>query len=339
MEKKIKPYEEYKETGLPWLDKVPKQWEIKRAKAVYKKESRAVSDTDGVITCFRDGVVTLRKNRRISGFTESIKEIGYQGVRKGDLVIHVMDAFAGAIGVSDSDGKSTPVYSVCNPKVDLNNYYYAHIVREMAKTGFIQSLYRGIRERSSDFRFETFANQYLPIPPKKEQDQIVRYLDTELSKINKFIKSKKKQIQLLKEQKQAIINQAVTKGIDLDAKMKPSGIDWLGDIPEGWEVRPLKHFVKSNIETLTESFDKNATINYIDISTVGFGELKLEPVQYVFKEAPSRARRVIHVGDTIISTVRTYLKSMCYIDEELEGYIASTGFAVLTPSKEVFSKF
>jgi len=283
--------------------------------------------------------VTLRKNRRISGFTESIKEIGYQGVRKGDLVIHVMDAFAGAIGVSDSDGKSTPVYSVCNPKVDLNNYYYAHIVREMAKTGFIQSLYRGIRERSSDFRFETFANQYLPIPPKKEQDQIVRYLDTELSKINKFIKSKKKQIQLLKEQKQAIINQAVTKGIDLDAKMKPSGIDWLGDIPEGWEVRPLKHFVKSNIETLTESFDKNATINYIDISTVGFGELKLEPVQYVFKEAPSRARRVIHVGDTIISTVRTYLKSMCYIDEELEGYIASTGFAVLTPSKEVFSKF
>ena len=86
MEKKIKPYEEYKETGLPWLDKVPKQWEIKRAKAVYKKESRAVSDTDGVITCFRDGVVTLRKNRRISGFTESIKEIGYQGVLKGDLV-------------------------------------------------------------------------------------------------------------------------------------------------------------------------------------------------------------------------------------------------------------
>jgi len=240
----LKPYKEYKHTPLPWLDKIPVDWEIKRAKAIYIKANRPVRDNDEVITCFRDGTVTLRKNRRTTGFTESIKEIGYQGIRKGDLVIHVMDAFAGAVGVSDSDGKGTPVYSVCIPKEDLNNYYFAYIVREMAKTGFIQSLYRGIRERSSDFRFEVFANQFLPIPSRLEQDQIVKYLDVQLAKINKFIKAKKKLISALKEQKQAIINEAVTRGINRNAKMKPSGIPWIGNIPEHWDIKPLRQLLK-----------------------------------------------------------------------------------------------
>lgn len=244
MKTDLKPYDEYKNVSLSWLESVPSHWKIKRAKSMYEKANRAVREEDEVITCFRDGVVTLRKKRRTTGFTESIKEIGYQGIRKGDLIIHVMDAFAGAIGVSDSEGKGTPVYNVCIAKGDFNNYYYAHIIREMAKKGFIQSLYRGIRERSSDFRFDTFANLYLPIPPRNEQDQIVRYLDSCLAKINKFIKTKKKLIEVLREQKQAIINEAVTKGLDSNVKMKPSGIDWLGDIPEGWDTVRCKYLFR-----------------------------------------------------------------------------------------------
>ena len=155
----LRPYELRHVNDISWIGSIPAHWDVQRGKAVYKKLNRPTRVNDEVVTCFRDGVVTLRKNRRTTGFTESIKEIGYQGIRKGDLVIHVMDAFAGAIGVSDSDGKGTPVYSVCESKADLNNYYYAYVIREMAKTSFIQSLYRGIRERSSDFRFEVFANQ------------------------------------------------------------------------------------------------------------------------------------------------------------------------------------
>ncbi len=243
MSNMLKPYGEYKTCNLPWLKEIPSHWEVKRAKALYKKENRPVRDEDEVITCFRDGVVTLRKNRRTTGFTESIKEIGYQGIRKGDLVIHVMDAFAGAIGVSDSDGKSTPVYSVCNPIVDLNNNYYAHIIREMAKNGFIQSLYRGIRERSSDFKFDTFSNQYLPIPPRDEQDKIVKYIDFKLNKITNLINAKNKQIELLKEQKQAVVNNAVTKGLNPNVKMKQSGVEWIGDIPDTWTIIPLRQLL------------------------------------------------------------------------------------------------
>ena len=195
------PYSAYKPTGLPWLPQIPEHWGINRAKNLYYKANRPVAENAEVITCFRDGQVTLRKNRRTNGFTESIKEIGYQGIAKGDLVIHVMDAFAGAVGVSDSDGKGTPVYSVCVAKGEqTNSFYYALVVREMAKRGFIQSLYRGIRERSSDFRYEVFAAQYLPVPPPDEQAQIVRYLDSMTAKINKLIRAKKKQIALKIEQ-------------------------------------------------------------------------------------------------------------------------------------------
>jgi len=217
----LEGYKNYKETNIPWLKKMPSHWNSDRAKMMYLKMNRQVNINDDVITCFRDGVVTLRKNRRTTGFTESIKEIGYQGIKEGDLVIHVMDAFAGAIGVSDSNGKGTPVYSVCEAKNDFyNNHYYAYIIREMAKNGFILSLYRGIRERSSDFRYEVFRKQILPIPPRSEQDQIVRYLDWKISMINKYIEAKKKQIELLKEQKQALINEMLTKNKGEKIKFK-----------------------------------------------------------------------------------------------------------------------
>ena len=132
-----KPYPNYKQSGIPWITRVPDHWEVRRGRWLFRKMERPVRDADEVITCFRDGTVTLRKNRRTEGFTESLKEIGYQGIRKGDLVIHQMDAFAGAVGVSDSDGKGTPVYSVCHPTRNADPFYYAHTVREMARSQWI----------------------------------------------------------------------------------------------------------------------------------------------------------------------------------------------------------
>jgi type I restriction enzyme S subunit len=153
--------------------------------------------------------------------------------------------------------------------------------------------------------------------------------------INKYISAKKRQIELLKERKQALINQAVTKGLDPKVPMKDSDIEWLGKIPAHWETKELKYFVKSNLLSLNNNLNQNLEIKYIDISTTGFGCLRLEPESYLFKNAPLRARRIVHTGDTIISTVRTYLKSMLYIDEDLNNFIVSTGFSVLTPATTI----
>ncbi len=236
-------YENYTLSPVPWIKQMPGHWGLVRGKNLYQKMQRPTSDTDEVVTCFRDGTVTLRKNRRTTGFTESLKEIGYQGIRKGDLVIHVMDAFAGSIGVSDSDGKGTPVYSVCQAKGNSNNQYYALLLREMARSGYIQSLYRGIRERSSDFRFEVFAAQFYPVPPREEQDQIVRFLDWKVSSINKLINIKKKEIKAIDALKRSMVSHAITRGLTTDAPMKDSGVKWLGDIPAHWKITKLRQIL------------------------------------------------------------------------------------------------
>ena len=238
-------YNEYKDSGVYFIPDIPNSWQVLKAKYLFKQEKREVCPEDEIVTCFRDGQVTLRKNRRTEGFTNSMKEIGYQGVRKGDLVIHNMDAFAGAIGVSDSDGKGTPVYACCTPKRnDINQYYYCYLLRYLARNGFILSLAKGIRERSTDFRFNDFKELYLPVPSKEEQDAIVSYIDLQSTKIDEAIAQQQKMIDLLNERKQIIINNAVTKGLNPDAPMKDSGVDWIGEIPEQWEVRKLKHIAK-----------------------------------------------------------------------------------------------
>lgn len=243
----LAPYPAYV-PGTPWSPTLPEHWQLRRGKALFVRRVRPVRDSDGVVTCFRDGVVTLRSLRRTTGFTEALQEIGYQGVRAGDLVIHAMDAFAGAVGVSDSDGKCSPVYAVCRPRDEAEPHYYAALVREMARSGWIMALSRGIRERSTDFRFESFASALLPAPPADEQAAIVKYLAHAHHRIDRAIAAKRKLIALLEEQKQAIITQAVTRGLDPTAPLKESGIPWLGRVPAHWEVAELKHVLRGLID-------------------------------------------------------------------------------------------
>lgn len=242
----MKRYNAYKDSGVEWIGEIPSHWGLRRAKYMFNKEKREVLDTDDVVTCFRDGEVTLRKNRRTTGFTESLTEVGYQGVRKGDLVIHQMDAFAGSIGVSDSDGKCTSVYHCCTPKGNYDAYYYAHLVRLMAKRGYIQSLYRGIRERSSDFKFPVFGNQVLAVPPLHEQQVIVDYLKDKTLKIEQYVSARERERELFDSLKQSEIANIVTKGLNPNVKMKDSGIPWIGEIPEHWEVKRWGNAFKEN---------------------------------------------------------------------------------------------
>lgn len=207
--------EEMKDSGVEWLGNVPNIWQQYRSKYLWRKEKREVREGDGVVTAFRDGQVTLRENRRTDGFTFAIKEVGYQGVLRGDLVISAMDAFAGAMGISESDGKCSPVYSVCSPIKKLIPNYYSYLLKEMSQKGYILSLAKGIRERSTDFRYSEFANTILLYPSFAEQEVISDFLDKKVIEINQFINKIKKQIQKLKEAKQSLISEAVTGKIEI----------------------------------------------------------------------------------------------------------------------------
>lgn len=209
--KGLEPGAKMKASGMDWLGSIPATWEVRRFKFIFHLIKRSIHDEDETITAFRDGIVTLRKNRREEGFTFAFKEVGYQGVNKGDLVIHGMDGFAGAIGVSDSRGKATPVYSICNPVNGLaSTKYYAYLLRTLALNGYIASLSRGIRERSTEFKWNVIGNLRVVIPEYKVQKQIVDHLDLEMEKIARATELIGSQIEKLKEYRSSLIYSTVT---------------------------------------------------------------------------------------------------------------------------------
>ena len=284
-------YDSYKDSGVVWIGDVPSTWAVKRGKWLFQKMDRPVRSDDDIVTCFRDGQVTLRNNRRTEGFTNALKEHGYQGIRKGDLVIHAMDAFAGAIGVSDSDGKSTPVYSACVPRVPdtVDPFFYAYYMRHVALSGLLVSLAKGIRERSTDFRFNDFADLELALPPLPEQHTIAAFLDEKCAKVDEAVRIKEEQIALLRERRQVLIQQAVTNGLNPHAPMKDSGIDWIGEIPAHWEVVPLKRLFRerndrstTGAETLLSLRMNEGLVPHDDVSDKQIGADALKDYKQVF---------------------------------------------------------
>jgi len=233
-------YQSFKSSEIDWVGEIPSHWETVKPKFKLNRVTRPFDDDDEVVTCFRDGVVTLRKNRRETGFTNSIKEHGYQQIRPGDLVVHEMDGFEGAIGISDSKGKSTPVYTVIEPDQRVDLRYINYLLREMSKTGKIESLARSIRERTTDFRWNMWSEIHFPFPPIEEQQLISRYLDKKTEQIDSLVKKIQKKIELLKEQRTSLINQCVTKGLDPNVEMKDSGVEWIGEIPKHWKKSKFK---------------------------------------------------------------------------------------------------
>ena len=278
-------YTAYKDSCVEWLGDVPEHWNAEKGKWLFNLMERPPRKEDDIVTAFRDGQVTLRINRRTEGFTNAIKEHGYQGIRKGDLVIHAMDAFAGAIGVSDADGKSTPVYSACVPRQgnSVNPHFYAYLLRHMAHSGFITTLAKGIRERSTNFSFTDFASLRLPLPAKLEQDRIVAFLDQKTAQIDALIAKKQRQIELLDEQKAILINLAVTRGLHPQAELQDSGIPWIGPIPKGWSVSRLKHESSHIVDCphATPVYEPDGEFPAIRTSDVSPGETHYEQAKRV----------------------------------------------------------
>ena len=206
--KGLNPDAEMKDSGIQWIGNMPAHWDVIRGKYILRYMQKPVREDDGVITCFRDGEVTLRSNRREDGFTMSDKEIGYQGIDVGDLVVHGMDGFAGSIGISNSRGKASPVLNVLD--TDQCKRYIMYYLRSMAYSDVFLALATGIRVRSCDLRWNKLAELSYPVPPLDEQNAIVKHIDSVLSKADAVIADKKAQLATLDEYKKSLIFEYVT---------------------------------------------------------------------------------------------------------------------------------
>ncbi|MBS5913798.1 MAG: restriction endonuclease subunit S [Paenibacillus macerans] len=248
----LKPYENYKEANLLWLQNVPEHWEIVGNKELWgERNIKNCVDEELLSVTIKSGVIRqkeLLKNTSKRDLSNTDKS-NYKLVEENDIVYNKMRMWQGAVGKSKFRGIVSPAYIVLKPKKDFNTAYFHYLLRT---PDYIEESHRysyGICDDQLNLRYEDFKRMKIILPPRSEQDQIVRFLDSKLAKINKYIRAKKKLIQALREQKQAIINETVTKGLDPHVNMKPTGIKWLEFIPEGWSCQKFSRVakVKSNL--------------------------------------------------------------------------------------------
>lgn len=239
----LKPYPAYKDSGVPWLGEVPEHWEVLPNRAIFSEvKERDHPDEELLSVTITKGVI-----RQQSLLVDSSKKDGsnqdksaYKLVRPGDITYNKMRAWQGAVGVSDYKGIVSPAYVVQRPREGVHSRYFHYLLRTPAFANEAERWSYGITSDMWSLRPEHFKMIYGCLPPFPEQTAIVNYLDYMDRRIRRYIRAKQKLIKLLEEQKQAIIHRAVTRGLDPNVRLKPSGVEWLGDVPEHWEVAALR---------------------------------------------------------------------------------------------------
>ena len=238
------PYPDYKPSGVQWLGDVPTHWVLAPSRAVFTEiNERDHPDEQMLSVTIARGVIRQKILLQDSSQKDSsrLDKSAYKLVCPGDLAYNKMRAWQGAFGVSTYRGIVSPAYVVQRPRNGANALYFHHLLRTPAFAAEAERWSYGIASDMWSLRPEHFKMMYVPLPPPPEQAAIVRYLDYVDRRIRRYVNVKRKLIALLEEEKQAIINQAVTRGLDPNAPLRPSGVEWLGDVPEHWEVPRLKN--------------------------------------------------------------------------------------------------
>ena len=243
----LKAYASMKDSGIPWLGTVPAHWSICRMKFLLREiDSRSEAGAEQLLRVSQYSGVTERESSEGSNGPDTRAEslVGYKRVYANDLVINIMLAWNGSLGVSRFDGIVSPAYCVYRFQDGIQPWYYHELLRTPGYKGRIKTASTGVVESRLRLYSDALGRIEVTLPPTDEQVTIVRFLDQVEARIRRYIRAKQKLIKLLEEEKQAIIRRVVTRGLDPTARLKPSGVEWLGDVPEHWGVLALRRVVE-----------------------------------------------------------------------------------------------
>jgi type I restriction enzyme S subunit len=296
-----------KDSGLPWSPDVPAHWELVPNRAVLRKRKVLVGIRHSayqLLSLTKAGVIVRDVSTGRGKFSADMGTS--QEVRAGDLVFCLFDVpeTPRTVGLSKYDGMITGAYTVfeCRDKQAARFMEAFYIAMDDRK--LLSPLYSGLRHTIPP---SVFLGAKTPLPPPDEQAAIVRFLDHADRRIRRYIRAKQKLIKLLEEQKQAIIHRAVTRGLDPDVRLKPSGVEWLGDVPEHWEVKPLKHFVPQvtvGIVVQPASMYVSEGVPCLRSLNISRGFVARSPMVHISPESNAQHRKsMLREGDVVV--VRT----------------------------------
>lgn len=302
----LKPYAEYKEVGLPWLGKIPKHWEVRRGKSVFKCiDVRSKAGKEELLTVSsKDGVVPRREKNVTMFMAESYE--GYKLCWPGDLVINSLWAWAGGLGFSRHHGIISSAYGVYRPNEEFSDHwkYFDYLLRSIVYDWEFHVRSKGIWVSRLQLTDPSFFDMPIVLPPNSEAVAIAQFLTGASARISRLIRDKWRLIELLNEQKKAIIHHAVTHGIDPNVLLKPSGVEWLGDVPAHWEVTKLKHVAKVQTGiTLGKNYGSVALEShpYLRVANVQDGFLDLKEINTVSVPISEALACELQPGDVLMT--------------------------------------
>lgn len=295
----MKRYPVYKDSGVPWLGQVPEHWEVKRCKHYLRERNlRSVDGAETLLSVSEYFGVKPRAEAIDDGdvLVRAKTLVDYKVCRVGDLVMNIMLAWKRAYGVTRHEGIVSPAYAVFRFTSDqlLPEYLHYLLRTDMYADEFKRNSTGVIDSRLRLYPEEFFRIPFL-VPPVKEQEDVIRFLVEAVGQMDSAISSQERMIELLKERRSAIITQAVTKGLDPKAKMKDSGIPWLGQVPANWEVKKLTH-------TAVESGTKNAGMVEENLLSLSYGQIIRKDIDSNEGLLPAsfEGYQIVEKGDTVL---------------------------------------
>lgn len=309
----MKRYNAYKDSGVKWIGEIPSHWKTTKLKHIIVKLYREKRPNSELLVCSNKGKVIKKGDSKI-GLVADNDDI-YQGVCKGDLLIHGMDTWHGAIAISNFDGMCTPVVHVCDSK--QNKTYIALYLQFMAISKVFKLISNGVRQNTSDFRsWDKVGAIPIMVPPLHEQQAIVDYLKDKTLKIEQYVSARGRERELLDSLKQSEIANVVTKGLNPNVKMKDSGIPWIGEIPEHWEVKKMRSIFRlAHEKTEKERTDLLSLSQYTGI------RYKSQCDKTGMFEAESTVGyNIVHKGQFVMNIMLAWNGS--YAVSDLEGIIS-----------------
>lgn len=245
-----------KDSGVEWLGDIPEGWVVQPLWAHFRRTKKTGFPGETLLSAYRDHGVIPKDSRSDNHNVESADLNGYQLVEDGDLVVNKMKAWQGSLSISKIRGIVSPAYYVFSPESSSVSAGYIHNLLRCVPYVLSYSLIsKGVRVGQWDLQPELFRKTPVLVPPMKEQLEIASYLDQETSQIDALISKKEQLIEKLLERRQAVITQVVTKGLDPNVPMKDSGVEWLGEVPEGWSVSTLRRVSRLQTGATPEGAD------------------------------------------------------------------------------------
>ena len=322
-----------KDSGIKWIGQIPEEWGIKKLSQSFSEHKlKNLGNIEQNLLSLSYGKIVRKSIKSSVGLLPESFET-YNIIDSNDIVLRLTDLQNDKrslrTGLANERGIITSAYLTIR-LIDGNDSakYYHYLLHSYDKCKVFYNFGGGVRQGGT---WDDLSVLKMIAPPKDEQTKIADFLDKKVAQLDEVKSLLEEQIKTLEDYRQSLIYETVTKGLDKTVPLKDSGVEWIGQIPEGWGVKPIKYLVTYDDEVLTQSvINSNKLINYVDIGSVNLVDGISKYQELSILDAPSRARRIAQKGDTIISTVRTYLKAIAFVEDD---YIVSTGFCVLRPRK------